>query len=417
MDTSIEIKAILESIFETAVDGIINIDSQGIIININSAALKLFEYQKEELMGKNISTLMSQPDRNLHDSYIRQYIKTKVPKIVGIGREVNGLTKSGKIFPFRLAVSEVVLNDRIIFTGIIHDLTDLHQAVNDLEVINDDLDRRVLERTNEVEKVVNQLLTTNKKLQTEIKEKEAIQVELIHKENELIEALEAEKELNELKSRFVSTASHEFRTPLATILSSASIIGKYPQAEQQPDREKHIGKIKKAVNHLITLLNDFLSLSKLEEGKQLTKMEVVDITEILNDVIDDLESILKPNQKIITHIDNKIEVSSDRDVLKNIFFNLISNAIKYSEKNIDIKCQDVQDQIEICIEDQGIGISEEDQKYLFERFYRATNVGTIQGTGLGLNIVKKYCQLIGVDIAIQSEMDKGTKVCLKININ
>lgn len=416
MLSDIDLRLLFESVLETAVDGIINIDSNGLIIRYNSAAQKLFEYSKEEVMGKNVKILMNQYDSEKHDQYINKYIETRKPKIIGIGREVTGKTKSGELFPFRLAVSEVILNDRLIFTGIIHDLRDVKKAYHELEELNKDLDQRVADRTYEVEKAINQLLSTNKQLQKEIKERLETEQQLKETEEILKQALSAEMELNELKSRFVTTASHEFRTPLSTILSSASIILKYPNKEDQENREKHINKIKVAVNHLTALLNDFLSLSKLEESKVNVTREAVSLKEIFDSVNEELSGILQNNQYLIFENDISELIDTDKIILKNILFNIISNGIKYSEKEIYIKATIQNKFYNISIKDKGIGIPSDDQKHLFTRFFRASNVGAIQGTGLGLNIVKRYCDLIKADIKIESMLSEGTTVTISLPI-
>ena len=230
----------LEAVLDTAVDGIITIDTEGIIVKINQAALFLFGYNKDEIEHKSINVLMGHHDAIRHDTYIKRFVETRQAKIIGIGREVQGKKKDGSFFPFRLAVSEVILNDRILFTGIVHDMTDFNKVQEQLVMMNKDLDNKVIERTYEVEQVVNQLLSINKKLNDEINERKLVEEKLTENEKKLLESLEKEKELGELKSKFVSIASHEFRTPLATILSSASLISKYPLTEQQDNRDRHI---------------------------------------------------------------------------------------------------------------------------------------------------------------------------------
>ena len=393
----------LEAVIDTAIDGIITIDHRGIIETINTAAALIFGYDKSEVVGKNVNVLMPEPDHSRHDRYISNYLSTKNPKIIGVGREVIGKKKDGTTFPFRLAVSEVILAERVIFTGIVHDLSEIYLANEKLQKINDELEVKVEERTKELEDAINELLKSNRQLE--------------QSQMELSNALNKEKELNELKSRFVSMASHEFRTPLSTILSSASLITRYTTAEVQTNREKHINKIKSAVNNLTGILNDFLSLSKIEEGKDHFKVEEIDLLEVCETVRSEMSGILKKGQSVILVSDGvEKSIFTDKRILKNILFNLSSNALKYSDEEglVKIRIKFEMENVKIEIEDQGRGIPAEDQKYLFQRFFRASNVENIQGTGLGLHIVSLYLKRIGGEIDFQSEEGKGTTFYLKI---
>ena len=393
----------LDAIIQTAIDGIITIDDQGTIETINHAAADLFGYEMDEVVGKKVNVLMPQPHRANHDDYLNRYQRTKQARIIGIGREVEGLKKDGTLFPFRLAVSEVILNNRIIYTGIIHDLTQVKRAEERLHQVNENLESQVEQRTQELEEVVNELLSSNRRLE--------------QRESELKVSLEKEKELNELKSRFVSMASHEFRTPLSTIMSSASIIAKYQGGEEQGNREKHVDRIKSAVQNLTGILNDFLSLSKLEEGKVDLNKTVVNFEELCEDVRLDLSGILKPGQEIESlSIGASREIITDERVLKNILFNLMSNAIKYTGENGKIICSHSfeDDRFIVEVKDNGVGIPKEEQQHMFERFFRASNVENIQGTGLGLNIVKRYVDLLQGEISFDSEEGRGTTFTIKL---
>ncbi len=414
-DISTDIAQQLQAIIDTAIDGIITINNRGVVETLNPSAAKLFGYTPNEVIGNNIKMLMPEPYHSEHDGYIHRYQTTKSPHIIGIGREVSGKRKDGTIFPFRLAVSEVVLNDRIIYTGIIHDLTDVKKAQEEVKKLNKKLEKKVNERTEELEKTVNKLLSTNTTLQKEIKDRLAAEEKLQTSENELKSALAKEKELSELKSRFVSMASHEFRTPLTSILSSAAIIGRYEKEEQQVNREKHINRIKSSVANLTGILNDFLSLSKLEEGRVEVHLSELNLDLLCHEVIEDTKGLLK-SQQIITHkvIGDNPHVIVDERILRNILFNLISNAIKYSDKDISCQISFEKDYYQFEIQDQGIGIPLEDQKHLFTRFFRAGNVTNIQGTGLGLNIVKRYVDILGGEISFISEHEVGTTFKVKI---
>ena len=410
----------LQAVIETAIDGIITIDETGTIETVNPAAAQLFGYEPVELIGKNIKLLMPSPYRQQHDSYIERYKDTGEARIIGIGREVPGMRKDGSTFPLRLAVSEVVLENRRVFTGIIHDLSEVKKAEDKIRKLNEELEEKVIERTEELASVVNKLLNTNKKLQYEVQERKSAESALRESTKEIQKALEKEKELSELKSRFVSMASHEFRTPLSTILSSISLLSRYTESNQQEKRDKHINRIKSAVRNLNGILNDFLSLSKLEEGKIENHPTEFDIQELCPEVIDEIQGMLKDGQVIVHEgLGQPLPTRWDKRLVKNILFNLLSNAIKYSDEGKEIYLNErlQGDYFLIDIIDQGIGIPEADQTHLFTRFFRAANAMNIQGTGLGLNIVKRYIDLVGGSITFESRLNEGTTftVCLPLH--
>jgi signal transduction histidine kinase len=227
---------------------------------------------------------------------------------------------------------------------------------------------------------------------------------------ELTESLEREQTMNDMKSYFISVASHEFRTPLSVIMSSMSLIEAYNKDEQEEKRNKHIGRIKTTVRSLVGILDDFLSLEKLEQGKEEIKRETFDLYHFSGEIVEDLKSLLKPGQRIdFSHAGEK-EIVQDKKILKNVLLNLLSNAIKYSEENKEIKfvVEVSRNLVSIQVKDNGIGIPEKEQEKLFSKFFRATNAVNIQGTGLGLNIVKKYVELLGGIISFVSRPGEGT---------
>ena len=382
----------LDSIINLAVDGIISIDERGTIEMVNPAAAKLFGYEQEEIIGKNIRVLMPQPDKGHHDQYMENYHRTGIGKIIGIGREVKGLKKDGSVFPFKLSISEIFLRDRRIYTSIIHDLTAQKKAQEELRHLNQELETRVEQRTLELKKATEKIR----------------------------KALEKEKELSELKSRFVSMASHEFRTPLSTILSSVALMSHYVHASEPAKLEKHLDRIHASVNHLKNILDDFLSLSKLEEGKIGVNPEKFDVVALAKNVRDNMQLVTKTGQTIeYSEDEGTILVMLDKMAMENVMINLLSNAIKYSPENkkIQLSTQLQNGHINIIVKDEGIGIPATEQNHLFERFFRAKNATNIQGTGLGLNIVKRYVELMEGEIRFESEENKGTTIYVKLPVN
>ncbi|MBC7654016.1 MAG: PAS domain S-box protein, partial [Oligoflexus sp.] len=224
-----EKQALLKAIVDNAIDGIITIDDRGLIESINPSGCKLFGYELEEVKGKNISMLMPEPYKSQHNEYLNRYQATNEPHIIGIGREVTGQKKEGNIFPFRLAVSEVQYEGRIIYAGFIHDLTRQKSAEEQLLLYTNKLEILVEDRTLELQSLIKQMHQAKE---------------------EVSQSLEKERELNQLKSRFVSMASHEFRTPLSSIQLSASLIDKYSQDYNNINIKKHVSKIKTGIGNL-----------------------------------------------------------------------------------------------------------------------------------------------------------------------
>ena len=407
----------LTSVFETVIDAIIIIDRNGVVVRVNQATVNLFGYEQDEMLGHNVSKLMPEPDRSNHNGYINKYITTGHAKIIGIGREVIARRKDGSRFPIRLAVSNVTIEGQLYFTGIIHDLTKIKEAERKILELNLELEQKVHERTQELSEVVNRLLDTNHKLKYEVEERVKAENALLHNEQELKNSLEKEKELNELKTRFVSMASHEFRTPLSTILSSASLINKYTDGDHQLKREKHVSKIKNSVAHLTNLLNDFLSISKIEEGKIRLHAEEIEINSFCQDIIEEISLTVKEGQKVTCQLlPEPTSLTLDKTMIRAILYNLLSNASKYSGGEALIQLQLRKDgaYLEIGVLDEGIGIPESEQKHLFDRFFRASNAGSIQGTGLGLHIVKRYVDLIHGNITFTSREFKGSAFYVKL---
>jgi two-component system sensor kinase FixL len=391
--------ALLNAIIDNAIDGIITINERGSIESINPSACKLFGYAPNEVIGHNISMLMPQPDRGQHNEYIGRYNRTGNPHIIGIGREVQGLRKDGSQFPFRLGVSEVQYAGRKIYTGFIHDLSREKEAEARLKEYAGQLEHQVAERTQSLQETV---------------------LALQHAKEELSQSLEKEKELGQLKSRFVSMASHEFRTPLSSIQLSASLIDKYAQQFNSINITKHIGKIKSSVGNLTAILNEFLSLEKLEAGKVEPVYTEFDIIKFAQEITEEMQLVAKQNQQIIYHhTGTNVLVTSDQSLLKNCIINLISNAIKYSgeDTSIEFKTETTPTHLNIAVKDNGIGIPENDQKHLFEAFFRAHNTGNIPGTGLGLNIVTRYVGLMKGTIRFESAVNQGTSFNISFPVN
>ncbi len=235
-------------------------------------------------------------------------------------------------------------------------------------------------------------------------------------EEALMTAYIKEKELSIIKSNFVTIASHEFRTPLTTILSSASLLEMYTTTEQQTDRIRHTKRIKSSSTNLIAILDELLSLDELETASVAPKLRKFDLEEFIHILCIELKYAAKKGQVIeYTHEGEKI-VNSDSTFIRHIVNNLVSNALKYSPEEVVVQVHTAYDgnKLVLNVKDSGIGISASDQKNLFRRFFRASNAGTVPGTGLGLHIAKRYVDLLGGEIKIHSTLGQGTLVTVDI---
>jgi len=212
-------------------------------------------------------------------------------------------------------------------------------------------------------------------------------------------------------------ASHEFRTPLSTILSSANLLARYTTTEDQDKRDKHIKRTKDAVKHLNVLLEDFLSVGKLEEGKIKPEPTPFLLRDLLEEVTEEMQSLAKKNQHIHCQCSDDLRLTTDRRLVKNILVNLLSNAVKFSDEGAPIHLQAEPQPgggISVSVLDKGIGISTEDQQHLFSSFFRGANVINIEGTGLGLHIVRRYLDLLHGSISLESTLGEGTRVTIEI---
>ncbi|MFZ9718592.1 MAG: PAS domain-containing sensor histidine kinase [Chitinophagaceae bacterium] len=397
-----------EALFNAASLGILVANDKGVVTMANPFCHVQFGYEAGEMIGKTIEDFIPMRFRDKHQQHRNRYIKKPAAREMGTGLNLHAVKKNGKEFPVQISLGHFknesgnhaiafVMDDTVRKQNeemLLLQKEETLRVNQEIKKLNDMLEQKVNERT--------------QMLQSALKELEKSR-------DELSRALEKEKQLNDMKSRFVSMASHEFRTPLSTILSSTSLLAKYTTTEDQSKREKHIDRIQSSVVTLTDILNEFLSLGRIEDGKVEPKWQRFSLPESVASVSRQLDPLKKQGQKIQHDHFGNTEVVLDQGLLKNIFINLISNAIKFSpEKTIISIESEVNDaDVVIRIRDQGLGISEEDQQHLFERFFRGTNVTNIQGTGLGLHIVSRYVQLMNGAISCKSKLEAGTEFIIQ----
>ena len=399
-----------EALFQYASMGILVANAEAEIILMNNFLLALFGYTDQtELIGKKIETLIPSRYHNKHIHQRDHYIENPKPRPMGLGKDLFAVRKDGSEFPVEISLSNYTTAEGSFAIAFVSDITKrkefenaIHQQREELTVTN----AKIEELNDELEEKVE---LRTKQLQYTMQELEV-------SKDELTKALSKEKDLSDLKSRFVSMASHEFRTPLSTILSSASLVAKYTEAEEQEKRNKHIVRIKSSVSNLTNLLNEFLSIGKIEDGKITAHNAEFNIREMITLLCSEMEAIAKTNQQFdYLHTGDEI-IFCDAALLRNIITNLLSNAIKFSAEGSLIEVTSIisSTTIVLSVKDNGMGISVEDQEHLFERFFRGTNVTNIQGTGLGLHIVGKYIEILDGEIEFESDLEKGTKFIITL---
>ena len=397
------------ALFEFATEGIILTNQKGEIILINPAALNLFEYKKEELLGKTVEVLIPRRITSAHHGYREGFYKNPSNRSMGHGRDLYAKTKHGREFPVEVSLSYYKQKSEHFVIAFVVDIAERKEA-----------EKRLIEQKGQLEKIAEDIRRLNAELENKVEERtmilqEALQ-ELEKSQLSLSEALEKEKELNEIKSRFVSMASHEFRTPLSTVLSSAALLSKYTQTEDQDNRERHIKRIKDSVRHLNDILEDFLSLGKLEEGKVRVTTESFAIKPMLEETLEEMKGMVKPGQQVNIDCEEDGLFVTDRKLLKNILINLLSNAVKFSGENATIwlNALHANSKLIVSVRDEGIGIPAEDQEHMFTSFHRGKNAVNIQGTGLGLHIVKRYVDLVRGEITLESKLEQGTTITIEL---
>lgn len=394
-----------EALFQYASMGIVVAGKGGDILLVNNFLITQFGYSSaSELVGQKIEKLIPSRYHGKHTHYRDNYNHNPHPRPMGIGKDLFAVKKDGTEFPVEVSLSNYTMDNESYTIGFINDISirkgfetevqrqqmQLAETNKRIEQMNDELEEKVELRTKQLKETLAELEVSK---------------------DELTKALSKEKELSDLKSRFVSMASHEFRTPLSTILSSASLVAKYTQTDEQERRDKHIQRIKSSVNNLTSLLNEFLSIGKIEDGKIIANNIRFNIREMITALCTELEGIAKKDQQIRYRHEGEETVLLDPNLLRNVITNLVSNAIKFSAEDgtIDVSSKTTAREVIITVQDNGLGISREDQEHLFERFFRGANVTNIQGTGLGLHIVGRYIEIMDGKIEFFSELEKGTR--------
>lgn len=393
-----------EAIFQSAKLGIVISNAEGVIERVNPFANQLFGYEGEELIGQKIEVLLPEELRERHVAHRRDFNAHPRARAMGFGMDLAARKKDGTLIPVEVSLAPYERLGKREIVSFVSDITERKRISDELKTLNVELEKKVGERTQELSQAFLELRQSHASLREEMEQRKKA-------ERAVQEALERERELGELKSRFLATASHEFRTPLSAILSSAALISRYRAPEDAEKRERHVQTIKTAVQNLNGILNDFLSLEKIEQGRVEYRPSRFSLVGLALELVGEMQALAKPGQRIHhRHRGEDEPVLLEKTLLRGILLNLLSNAVKYSpeQKEICLSTEIGDAEIRIVVEDHGIGIPASEQKHLFETFFRANNVANIQGTGLGLNIVKRYLDMMGGVIQVESGENRGT---------
>ncbi|WP_035338201.1 PAS domain S-box protein [Dokdonia sp. PRO95] len=478
-------------LFEGASEGIVVVNEAQTIVATNQSARDIFGYEKKELEGKPLDTLIPMRFHKRHGGHFDKFMNHSDKREMGMGRDLYGQCKDGRQVPVEAGLNPFVLHNKNYVMALVTDITvrknaekELRQWANifneslneififdatSLKFINANLGAQenigytldeltsmtpvdikpeftetqfrdyIAPLLNGVEKKLifkttherkdgshypveihlqpsnaddtNTLVAIILDITERVHYTDKLEKTVVERTHQLEEALRTEIELNELKTKFLSLVSHEFKTPLSGILTSATLAGKYTKEEQQEKRVKHLTTIQNKVKYLNTIIDDFLSIERLETGKTNYAYTTFPLSKVLNEVIYDANMHLKDGQSIKYPTDaDEYIIEFDEKIMELVLSNLLYNAIKYSSEGtiVDIQLKKMSSELEIKIIDQGIGIPEHEQKFIFNRYFRAENALLNAGTGIGLNIVKTHLENLGASISFTSELDKGS---------
>jgi PAS domain S-box-containing protein len=392
----------LRAVVDHVLEAIITIDDTGTIQGFNPAAEQIFGWREAEVRGRAISMLMPEPDRSRHDGYLQHYLAGGPARVIGIGREVDGLRKDGSIFPMELGVSEMRIGTQRLFCGIVRDITTRRRAEAALRHERETLEQRVRERT--------EVLThTNVALEQEISERRRIEGELVLAREQALAAADA-------KAGFLANMSHEIRTPMNAVIGMTALLEETPlDAEQR----NYVDTIRTSGDALLAIINDILDFSKIESGMLELEHRPFEVGAVVEEAFDMLAPrAAEKGIDLLYVLDEEVPhwVSGDAMRLRQVLVNLLSNAVKFTEQGeVCLTATLVSRgrgsvELRFAVRDSGIGIPAGQRSQLFKPFSQADTSTTRRygGTGLGLAICARLVRLMRGQISVDSAPERGS---------
>ncbi|HPI20255.1 MAG TPA: ATP-binding protein [Candidatus Kapabacteria bacterium] len=389
----------LQTILDSIQAGVIIIDSQtNKIISVNPVAAFIIGEEYENIVGRSPNDFFNFEDEK------RLGITDNLRFSRNFESEI--CNSNGDTIPILRTMAKINLGDQKYRIESFFDITEQKMTEIALKQANEMLELKVQERTEDLQILIH-------KLQNEIFEREKA-------EKEVRKMLDKEKELNELKTRFISMVSHEFKTPLTVISTSVELLQEFINNFTVDEKNEYFTKITKSIDLMKGLIENVLFIGQAETDNLSFDPKRVDLKNLCISVIEDIKLTLKKEREFIFKYNGPYDYATlDENLIKPMLINLLNNAVKYSfdspiELNIDFTYND----IIFSVKDYGIGIPKEEQEKIFEAFHRAKNVGAISGTGLGMSIVLRAVELHKGQIDIDSNVDKGTTFTISIpNLN
>ncbi len=386
--------------------GVFRISTGGFFIFTNKSLADMLGFNdQQELIGSNIVDFFGECPYYVNKEYLNENRQDIISNEYSITGRNDAIWVQDYLRVIRDSSGAIIYLD-----GVIENITERKMNEAEIQKLNSELEMRVIERTAQLEDTMEELKRENE-------EHILTQVKLYDAQKELSEALDKEKELVNLKTRFISMVSHEYRTPLTVILSSAFILEKYFHSQNWDKFSKHIDKIKNSVNVMTRMLEEILFLGRNESVVTDFSNETFDLTDFCRTTISEIKEIDNNAHEIIfNHPSDSVLSNTDQMLLRQILTNLLSNSVKYSSPGTKIILELIEEdeKMKFMVRDFGIGIPSDEMEYLYEPFHRFSNIGVIQGTGLGLAIVKRCVDKLFGRISVESVLNVGTTFTVEL---